>query len=190
MMAKFTPLIVISSSALLAGCMTSTIDNCSSIPGVTTTAQEIGRNGGVVSLKMNHEYDSEATEIAHQMCDSDRGNSVSQLELGKRYESGRGVEVDLKKAAELYRSAAISSDGRFTTYSPPATLGGTGQVTTFNGSPRVGLPEARYRLGLMYLDGRGVRSDVPRGWRLVEEAAASGWEPAVEKLRERPSSNQ
>lgn len=183
-------LCVVSSYTLLAGCMTSGVDNCSSIPGVKTTAQEIGRSKGVSSLKMHYEYDSEATEIAHQICDSGRGNSFAQLELGKRYEYGRGVELDLRKAAELYRSAAISSNGRFTTYSPPATLGGVGQVTTFKGAPRVGLPEAVYRLGLMYLHGRGVRADASRGWRLIDEAAVAGWEQASAKLLEKPPARQ
>lgn len=178
-------LVAVSSYTLLAGCMTSGIDNCSSIPGVKTTAQEVGRSKGVSSLRMQYEYDSEATEIAHQICDSGRGNAFAQLAMGKRYENGRGVELDLKKAAELYRSAAISSNGRFTTYSPPATLGGVGQFTTFNGASRVGLPEAVYRLGLMYLHGRGVRADVPRGWSLIEQAAASGWEPAASMLKTR-----
>lgn len=156
------------------------------MPGVETTAHEVGRRGGIVSYQMGHRYDSQETEIAHQHCESGRGNAVAQLALGKRYESGSGVAVDLKRAAELYRSSAVSSDGRFTTYSPPATLGGSGQVTAFQGQPRSGLPEAGYRLGLMYLDGRGVRADTARGWRLIEDAAAAGWSPAALKLADRP----
>ena len=39
------------------------------------------------------------------------GNRYAQLELGKRFESGRGVERDLEKAEKLYKRASKTTGG-------------------------------------------------------------------------------
>ncbi|MEM6475661.1 MAG: SEL1-like repeat protein [Pseudomonadota bacterium] len=39
------------------------------------------------------------------------GNKHAQLELGRRFETGRGVERDLVKAAKLYKQASRTSGG-------------------------------------------------------------------------------
>jgi TPR repeat protein len=51
-----------------------------------------------------------------------------------------------------------------------------------NPGGQTGSPEARYRLGLMLIEGRGVPQDVRRGRQLIERAAWAGHAPAREWL--------
>jgi len=43
------------------------------------------------------------------------GDKLAQLELGKRFEAGRGVPKDLDRAAKLYAASAWPHDGASTT---------------------------------------------------------------------------
>jgi len=75
------------------------------------------------------------------------GDKHAQLELGIRFEEGRGVERDLKKARKLYAKAAASSGGRIWVYSPPVGNGTSGRVIPVNAGPKQsGLAEAKRRL--------------------------------------------
>ncbi len=75
------------------------------------------------------------------------GDKQAQLELGIRYEEGRGVPVDLARARRLYRLAARDSGGTIWVYSPPVGENGRGQVIPLNtGVPQSGLREALLRL--------------------------------------------
>jgi TPR repeat protein len=66
---------------------------------------------------------------------AESGDPDAQVELGRRYEDGEGVEQNLSLAAEWYRRAAECVPD----------LGGAGQ--------------GRNRLGLLYMEGRGVPKD-------------------------------
>ena len=75
------------------------------------------------------------------------GDKQAQLELGIRYEEGRGVPVDLARARRLYRLAAADSGGTMYVYSPPVGRHGRGGVIPIrSGPPQPGLVEARERL--------------------------------------------
>lgn len=75
------------------------------------------------------------------------GDRHALLDLGIRFEEGRGVPLDWDRAADLYRSAAASSGGTMMIYVPPTRPGGTGSVMPVNSGPVIpGLPEARDRL--------------------------------------------
>jgi len=63
------------------------------------------------------------------------GNPDAQVELGQKYEDGEGVEQSFKLAAEWYRKAAEHVPD----------LGGAGQGSN--------------RLGLLYMEGRGIPQD-------------------------------
>jgi len=74
------------------------------------------------------------------------GNKAAQLELGIRYEEGRGVPQDLKRAARLYASASRRTEGRVWSYTP-AVSRVRGQVLPVRSGPTIpGLPEAAERL--------------------------------------------
>lgn len=75
------------------------------------------------------------------------GDKQAQLDLGIRYEEGRGVPVSPARAERLYRRAAQSSGGVQLVYVPAASPQGRGQTVPFYRGPVVpGLPEAQARL--------------------------------------------
>jgi len=75
------------------------------------------------------------------------GSKQAQLELGIRFEEGRGVERDVSKARKLYESAASDSGGTIWVYSPPVGNGTSGRTIPVNTGPkRSGLAEAKRRL--------------------------------------------
>ncbi len=76
------------------------------------------------------------------------GDKVAQLELGIRYEEGRGVPVSRRRAERLYRMAAShSGGGRDLEFFRPMRPGGRAYVMPVEGGRFVpGLPEARARL--------------------------------------------
>ena len=81
---------------------------------------------------------------------SAKGDKLAQLELGIRYEEGRGVPVDLAKARQLYGSAA--SDGRAPLWLYGAAVGAAGPglvVQRSRGRAVAGLPAARERLRML-----------------------------------------
>jgi hypothetical protein len=74
------------------------------------------------------------------------GDKQAQLELGIRFQEGRAVPVDLRRAERLYALAASDSGGTMYIYSPPVGSNGRGQVIPVNSGPRQrGLSEARRR---------------------------------------------
>ena len=75
------------------------------------------------------------------------GSKWAQLELGIRFEEGRGVPMDWRRDERLYAMAAADSGGTTMIYVPPVRRGGTGQVMPMSTGPFVpGLTEARVRL--------------------------------------------
>ncbi len=75
------------------------------------------------------------------------GDKHAQLELGIRFEEGRGVERDLDNAKKLYRLAASDSGGRIWVYSPPVGNGTKGRVIPVDtGAKQAGLVAAKWRL--------------------------------------------
>jgi hypothetical protein len=75
------------------------------------------------------------------------GDKHAQLELGIRYEEGRGVPANLDRASYLYEQAARTSGGRTQVYVPPVAPQTRGHVVTVGAGPRQpGLMEAATRL--------------------------------------------
>jgi hypothetical protein len=76
------------------------------------------------------------------------GDKRAQLELGIRFEEGRGVPASRRRAERLYRMAAsYSGGGAELEFFRPMRPGGRSHVTKVDGGRFVpGLPEARARL--------------------------------------------
>ncbi|WP_162806791.1 SEL1-like repeat protein [Sphingosinicella terrae] len=74
------------------------------------------------------------------------GDKHAQLELGIRYEQGRGVPVNLARAEHLYRLAASDSSGSGLVYLPPVGTARGQVVPVRTGQSSRGLDEARERL--------------------------------------------
>jgi TPR repeat protein len=74
------------------------------------------------------------------------GDKRAQLELGKRFEEGRGLPRNTNKAKHLYRRAATDSGGTIWLYLPATSRGGVGRVVPVSrGVPQKGLLEAKER---------------------------------------------
>lgn len=117
--------------------------------------------------------------LAGLQCRAWSGEKLAQLELGRRFETGDGVAVDLKQAAHFYRVAAQDISGTTYVYSPPVGKRGRSMVLPLRtGIDQPGLAEAKYRLGLMYRDGRGMNANPQKAGRLISESRAQGYLPA------------
>jgi hypothetical protein len=89
--------------------------------------------------------DAELQDLARR---AQAGDKHAQLELGIRYEEGRGVPRDLDRAERLYRLAASDSGGPQHIYTPPVGRHGQGKVVSVSRGPRQpGLAAAKLRLG-------------------------------------------
>ena len=87
--------------------------------------------------------DAEIQELALR---AEEGDKQAQLELGIRFEEGRGLPVDLRRAERLYRRAARDSGGTVWAYAP-SVAGTPGHAFPVRSEPRQpGLEEARIRL--------------------------------------------
>ena len=122
-----------------------------------------------------------ANSLAGQQCRADAGDKHAQLLLGLRYEEGIGVKRDLSRAAALYRAAGTANPGIIYVYAPPVGNAPGTVIPVTTGPAEPGLPEAQYRLGLMNLEGRGVRYNYKRGVGLIDQAATAGYAPAIAK---------
>lgn len=74
------------------------------------------------------------------------GDKPAQLELGVRFEEGRGVAADAEAARLLYAAAAADTGGTRMIYMPAAGSGRVSTVPINAGPERKGLPAARARL--------------------------------------------
>ncbi|WOE75986.1 hypothetical protein [Alterisphingorhabdus coralli] len=75
------------------------------------------------------------------------GDKKAQLDLGIRFEEGRGVRQNRKTARKLYSQAARDTGGLIWVYSPPVGNGTQGRVIPLDTGPKqVGLTEAKRRL--------------------------------------------
>lgn len=75
------------------------------------------------------------------------GDKQARLNLGIRYEEGRGVPVDLTRAESLYRSAASDDPQQNWVYTPPVGAGTSGRVIAVDRpAAKPGLLEAQQRL--------------------------------------------
>ena len=101
------------------------------------------------------------------------GDKRAQLELGKRYEEGRGLAVNLSRAGRLFAKAAAPGAGNSFIYVPGFGRGGGGAVVpTYQAKRLSGLPEARERLEA--LEGRRDSNVVIAGRAWPEAADGTG----------------
>lgn len=125
-----------------------------------------------------------ARTIPELTCAADRGDPAAQLALGVRYEEGKDVAADPARAARLYEMAERYIERLYALNSPPVRSGMFAPTRTSGlRPPPPALAEARFRLGRLYLDGRGVTQNRGIGTRLLTLAARQGYEPALTLLK-------
>lgn len=75
------------------------------------------------------------------------GDKHAQLELGIRYEEGRGLPLNLVRAEQLYGLAAVDAEGPLWVYSPPVGNQKQGGILSVGReTKRYGLLDAKERL--------------------------------------------
>jgi TPR repeat protein len=165
---------------MLPALLLATAGNAASPSSCTGSARlSDGKNFVVSSSK-----EASGKSLDELTCGADRGDPSAQLALGVRYEKGEGVAADPARAARLY-AAAERTITRLVSLNSPPTRSGKFGVTRMSGSRPlpVALAEARYRLGRLYWDGRGVKRDRGYGRRLLMDSARQDYEPAIAVLK-------
>lgn len=117
-------------------------------------------------------------------CKAATGDKEAQLALGKLYEAGQGRSADARRAASFYRAAGSFDDGTAYIYSPAVGESRAQVIPIRRGPQQAGLPEAQYRLGLLYLEGRGVKRSIKNARTWLTRAADAGFALARERLRQ------
>jgi hypothetical protein len=127
---------------------------------------------------IRYTYANDALRVPHLRCRADLGERSAMVELARAYETGHDVPHDDALAATLYEKAAQDRAAYTSIYSPPVRLGGSGRMLMLpnpGGGP--GNAEAKYRLGRMLIEGRGIASDSARGQKLVDAGLREGFQP-------------
>lgn len=76
------------------------------------------------------------------------GDKAAQAELGRRFEDGGGVPVDLDRACRLYEGAARTTGGTIYVYQPPVGKA-AGRVVPITTPVSPGVPVAAERLATL-----------------------------------------
>lgn len=163
----------------LAGCATpGRPPSCTGLPGVGAVPIEEASG----ATRIRYTYADEAVRLPHLQCRADQGERIAMVELARALEMGNGVSRDEIRAAALYEKAVQDRPAFTSVYSPPARPGGSGQIMMIpdpDGGP--GDAEAKYRLGQMLVEGRGVAQNVERGRELLAAADRQGFRPQQTK---------
>ena len=117
--------------------------------------------------------------VASLKRESCQGNRLASMQLGLWFEA----REEYAEAARYFEIASTPSSGRNYTYVPPA-----GDVPGFTmpvdgGMRHDGFSEAQYRLGLLYLHGRGVEQNAKKARKYFKLAAEQRHDAAREMLK-------
>lgn len=127
--------------------------------------------------------DCQSLEVPAQMQQtlqaSCQGDQQASLALGEYYEELAHQKSDhdlYKTAAGFYQRAAAASSGQTFIYIPAAG-DVPGYTMPFTTGPRtLGLAQAKYRLAILYQQGKGVRKNIVKACSLLQEARSAGVE--------------
>jgi len=110
-------------------------------------------------------------------------------ELGKRFEVGTGVEVNLKLACKLYTRAAKNGDldamnrmGLMYDQGKEIPQDHKEALKLFQTASKAGNIPATYNLAMMYYDGDHIEKNIPEALRLLRLAEEKGFSEAMNTL--------
>lgn len=128
------------------------------------------------------EYDR---AVASWRAPAERGDADAQFNLAQAYKLGRGVPVDLTRAADLYARAAKQGHVQAGDNYGLALfeLGKKVEAAEWLDKSAIrGEPRAQFVLGTMFFNGDAVAKDWVRAYALVSRAASSGLPQASKTL--------
>ncbi len=116
---------------------------------------------------------------------AEEGDSGAQYSLGLMYLSGWGVKKDWTEAGKWFRRAADQGD-EYSKLLLAIVLDAEGKfveaANLYRFAADKGEASAQFRLGQLYLDGRGVPKDPAEAAKLFRRAAEQGYAEGQEKL--------
>ncbi|HID49498.1 MAG TPA: sel1 repeat family protein, partial [Chromatiales bacterium] len=126
-----------------------------------------------------------------QLAEARQGKLSAMYEVGRMYERGRGVDVDLGKAAQWYQQAASAGNAPAQARLGILYFEGRGVAqdhqrayTLLKKAAQENIPAAQYQLGLMYEWGTVVRQDPAAALNWYQQAASNGDYRAENKIRQ------
>jgi hypothetical protein len=130
------------------------------------------------------------TAIQYFQQSADKGNPLSQANLGYCYQYGDGVDKDLKKAFQYYQSSsdqgfAIGQANLATCYRDGQgtdKIDETRAIELYELSAKQGYSNAQTHLAFCYQNGKGVDKDLKKATELYQKAADQGEGFAKEML--------
>lgn len=131
---------------------------------------------------------SSGDRVEDLRCLAVQGDRNAQFSLAHAYETGAGVAPDMKQAIRWYRRAAEPAPVN-TFADRPGDRAPVG-ARQHGSLPPVrewgivpGDAGAQFRLGQIYLEGRGgIKQDEKKARKWLSRAAGQGYEPAIELL--------
>ncbi|MCT7313309.1 sel1 repeat family protein [Ralstonia sp. CHL-2022] len=118
---------------------------------------------------------SKAYEIYYKLAQS--GHAESQVFLGWMYSQGKGIRASQEEAEHWYTRAAKlrSASGAFYLGGLLARQGRFNDaITWYKKSANAGYSPSQFRLGVAYLEGRGVPQDLEMAVHYLEAAKRNG----------------
>ena len=114
-----------------------------------------------------------------------QGDMLTQFDLGRMYDEGRGVPQDYQEAAKWYRQAA--AQGYAVAQYNLGVMYGKGQgvpqdyqeaMKWYRQAAAQGRAAAQYNLGVMFVNGEGVSKNYVEGYAWIIIALENGMEDA------------
>jgi len=140
------------------------------------------------STPITAQQEPTSQEVADIRVRAEQGEAEAQYQLGKMYEVGRGIAVNLAEAVAWYRRAADQGDMRAQYELGSRYRFGDGNIPQDFAQARVwirraadqGHPRAQAVLGYMYKNGEGVPQDLAQSETLYRQAV-EGFRSAAEQ---------
>lgn len=124
------------------------------------------------------------------MARANAGDTAAQVELGRAYEDGKGVQQDDEMAVQWFRKAADQGDARAQNSLGVMYALGRGvernkeeSVRWYRKAAKGGLSEGFYNLAISYFNGEGVTEDMPEAYAYMMLAKSRGNPQADEGLQ-------
>lgn len=166
---------------LMALAMLCTVAACSGTPNAAQTTAAAQESAETTKPAETAQETHTPTAAEKLLMDAEAGNGRAYTDLGKRYETGNGVEQDYAKALEYYLLSAEAEKPDFKGMRLAGLLymNGTGveqdyekAAACFLKAAEDGDVSAAYFLGTLYEQGNGVEADPVQAKHWYETAIA------------------
>lgn len=118
---------------------------------------------------------------------AEKGDAMSQLNLGAAYDHGMGVERDVDKAVEWYKKAADQglAEAQFNLAHilVAEDISAVGAAEYMLKAAKQGMPDAQYLMGVTFAEGIGVEPDEEQAKVWLNRAIAQGQKDAAKFLK-------